>query len=70
MSYTDDIYAACAAMLGGLRGAELSCGETQPDAETGLYRLPAEIRGTAYFSAELDEDSGEFSDFTLRGVLK
>lgn len=70
LSLLDMLGGALGRMPGGLRGAELSCGETQPDAETGLYRLPAEIRGTAYFSAELDEDSGEFSDFTLRGVLK
>ncbi len=66
----DMLGGALGSLPGGLRGAEFSYGETEPDAETGLYRLPAELRGTAYFSAELDEESGEFSDFTLRGVLK
>ena len=70
LSLLDKLGGALGSLPGGLRGAALSCEEVRPDEDTGLYRLPAEICGTAYFSAEQDEDSGEFLDFTLRGVLK
>ena len=66
----DALGRALRSLPAGLRGIEMKCGQVQPDADTGLYCLPVEIMGTAYFSAQQDEDSGEFLDFTLRGVLK
>lgn len=54
----------------GIKGAELVCGEIQPDSGTGLYLLPVELKCRSYLSAEMVGETGEFSDFILRGVLK
>lgn len=70
VSLLDKLGLALSCLPGGLRGVSLSCGEMEADAETGMYRMAAEIAGTVYFSANLDEDTGEFTDFTLRGALK
>lgn len=66
----DGIGGALGGISGGLRDTALSCGEAAPDTDTGMYLLPVEMTGIAWFTAAQDEDSGEFLDFTLRGVLK
>lgn len=66
----DSLGGALGSLPAGLRGIEMKCGQVQPDDDTGMYCLPVEITGTAYFSARTDEDSGQFLDFSLRGVLK
>lgn len=54
----------------GLRTRALVCGETVFDGETGLFHCPAELHFFALLTREADEETGEFTDFVLRGVLK
>lgn len=72
--------AGCAAVFGelaaalpylpsGIRVKELRCGETVFDESAGMFRLDAEIRISAFFSAEATDDD-EVLDFNLRGTVR
>lgn len=54
----------------GLRSRALVCGVTQPDSLTEMFRCDCELHCAAYLTAEADEETGEFTDFVLKGVLK
>lgn len=66
----DSLGSAISSLPSGVKGAELVCGEIQPDSGTELYLLPVELKCRTYLSAEMDEETGEFTDFILRGVLR
>ena len=58
------------ALSAGWKLKSVSCGEAAPDAETGMFRCKGSMRGTAYLIAQPEGDSGAFTDFILKGVLK
>lgn len=51
-----------------LKVKELSCGETHYDPSAEMFRCDAELKLSAFLTAESDDDS-QFLDFKLRGVL-
>ena len=53
----------------GVRFGEISCGETVFDEQEGLFRCPAKAVGTVFLRARADE-SGMFTDFTVKGTRK
>lgn len=53
----------------GVRLSEISCGETVFDEKEGLFRCPAKAVGTVFLLARADE-SGMFTDFTVKGTRK
>lgn len=54
----------------GLKNRELVCGAPKPDGLTEMYHCPCELRCAAYLVCEADDETGEFADFVLRGVLR
>lgn len=64
------VSSALAALPSGLRLRALRLGETEFDGETGMFRMTAEMDFTAFLVREMNADTGEFTDFTLKGVLK
>ena len=58
------------ALSAGWKMRSISCGEAAPDGETGLFRCKGSMRGVAYLIAQPDGDSGAFTDFILKGVLR
>lgn len=54
----------------GLKLKSLESGETVFDADTGMFMCPCRLECTAYLICQADEETGEFTDFILRGVLK
>ena len=66
----DEAARAVSALSAGWRLRSISCGEPEPDGETGLFRCKGSMRGTAYLIAQPEGDSGAFTDFILKGVLK
>ena len=65
----EKISAAVGQLSDGLRVGTLVCCSAEPDEYTGMMHCPVEMHCTAYLIAEADEDSDEFTDFVLRGVL-
>lgn len=61
---------ALAALPSGVRARTLTRGELAPDRAVGMLRCPCELACTAYFVCAVEEDSGRWLDFELRGVLK
>lgn len=53
----------------GVRFREVSCGETEFDEKEGLFRCPVKVIGTVFLFAKADE-SGMFTDFTVKGTRK
>ena len=53
----------------GLRLKEISCGETVFDEKEGMFRCPVKAVGTVFLYAKADE-SGMFTDFTVKGTRK
>lgn len=51
-----------------LKVKELSCGETSFDTTAEMFRCDAELKLSAFFTAESTDDS-QFLDFKLKGVL-
>lgn len=51
-----------------LKVRELSCGETNYDTTAEMFRCDAELKLSAYLTAESTDDS-QFLDFKLKGVL-
>lgn len=60
---------ALAALPGGLRINRLTRGEAAPDAGVGMFRCPCTLEGTAYFCGAMEEGTGVWVDFVLRGVM-
>lgn len=54
----------------GLKPRALECGETAFDAETGMFRLPMSLRCAAFLLREKNSETGEFTDFALKGVVR
>lgn len=53
----------------GIRPRELSCGETAYDGITEMFHMPAELGCSAFLTREMNAETGEFTDFVLRGVI-
>ena len=51
-----------------LKVRELSCGETEYDTTAEMFRCDAELKLSAFLTAESNDDS-QFLDFKLKGVL-
>lgn len=64
------VSAAVPAFPAGLRTRALICGETVFETETGLFHCPAELHFLAFLTRDEGGETGEFTDFVLRGVLK
>lgn len=54
----------------GLKPSALVCGEVEVDSNTGLLRCACELHCTASLICQANEETGEFYDFELKGVLK
>lgn len=65
----DDIMAALA-QYGGLSLHAVSCGEAAPDRETGFFRCRCTAQAGAELMFESAEETGEFTDFILKGELR
>ena len=66
----DEAARAVSALSAGWKLRSVSCGEAVPDEKTGMFRCKGSMRGTAYLIAQPEGDSGAFTDFILKGVLK
>ena len=66
----DEAARCMSALSAGWKMRSVQCGEPAPDEETGLFRCKGSMRGTAYLIAQPENDSGAFTDFILKGVLK
>ena len=53
----------------GVRFREISCGETVFEEQDGMFRCPVRAVGTVFLLARADE-SGTFTDFTVKGTKK
>lgn len=61
---------ALSALPSGIKPQTLTRGELTPDRGVGMLRCPCELACTAYFLCTVEEESGVWLDFVLRGVLK
>ena len=66
----DEAAQCMSALSAGWKMRSVQCGESAPDEETGLFRCKGSMRGTAYLIAQPGSDTGAFTDFILKGVLK
>lgn len=66
----EKITSALADLPSGLRLRALRLGEAAYDRDTGMFRMTAELTCAAFLTRERDADTGVFTDFTLKGVLK
>ena len=66
----DRAVAALRSLPAGLKLKALSCGGAAPDGDSGRFRCQGVLEGVAYLLAQPQEESGEFTDFILKGVLK
>lgn len=70
LSVFEQVSALLPRLPSGLRPSALVSGEVLPDTDTGLLRSRCEMHCTASLVGEADEETGEFLDFELKGVLK
>ncbi len=63
------VSAAFRQLPSGIKARALSCGETKFDGTTGMFHMPAELSCDAFFTREMNAQTGEFYDFVLKGVL-
>jgi len=66
----EKISAALPQLPSGLKPSALICGEVSPDYDTGMLKCGAELHCTASLVCRAEEETGEFMDFELKGVLK
>lgn len=64
------IPAALSGLPEGIKISSLSFGQAAPDGETGLFKCPGTLDGTAFFITRETDEDGVFSDFILRGSVK
>ncbi|MEG1633333.1 MAG: hypothetical protein RR314_04705 [Oscillospiraceae bacterium] len=65
-----EVAAALSAFPKALKPKALVCGEPCYDAQTDMFRMVLELSCCAFLTRERNADTGVFTDFTLRGVLK
>ena len=53
----------------GIRIREITCGDVSYDRTLGMYCCRAEVALTAFLYGKIEEDSTEFTKFTLKGEL-
>lgn len=70
MECFSNISDALYALPSGLKPQKIHCGTAKPDKETEMLKCPAEMECVAVLICEKDAESGEFTDFVLKGVLK
>ena len=66
----DAVSAAMDSLPAGLKVQALCSGAVQPDKRAGMFRCEASLCAWAYFIAESDEETGLFTDFELKGVIR
>ena len=66
----DSAAAALSALPAGLKTREFTCRPAEFDETAGAFRRRCELKCFAYLVRTAAADSGEFTDFVLRGVLK
>ncbi|HHU21920.1 MAG TPA: hypothetical protein GXZ52_00645 [Clostridiales bacterium] len=64
-----EISAALGRMPSGLKIRKLVCGVTAPDRVTEMFRCPCELHCMAYLICGAREETGEFTDFELKGTV-
>lgn len=64
------VSAALAALPSGVKLQSVTRGELAPDTAAGMLRCKCEAVCTAYFSHAVEEESGVWHDFVLRGVMR
>lgn len=65
----DKIISAVTDGCSGLKLRTVECGQTEFDAESGMFLCRCTMELSAYLTREADGDEGGFTDFTLRGEL-
>ena len=63
---SDALYAAPS----GLKLQKIHCGTAKPDHDTEMLKCPVELDCIAVLVCERNTESGEFTDFVLKGVLQ
>lgn len=66
----DEISAALDTLPGGLKMQALVCSQVKPDRASGMFRCEAVLSALACLLAEKDEETGCFTDFELKGVIR
>ena len=54
----------------GLKPLRIHCGTAKPDRETEMLKCPVEVECIAVLLCERNTESGEFTEFVLKGVLQ
>jgi len=66
----DAVSAALDTLPSGLKMQALVSGAVHPDKTAGMFRCEASLSAWAYFLAESDGETGIFTDFELKGVIR
>lgn len=66
----DGICAALGKLPSGLKMRAFSCAGTEFDELTGAFRRRCALKCLAYLTRSADAETGEFTDFILRGAVK
>jgi hypothetical protein len=69
LSVAEAISAALEDFPSGIKSRALIYGETRFDGATEMFHLPAELCCAAFLTREMNAETGEFTDFVLKGVL-
>jgi hypothetical protein len=64
-----DITMAARELPSGLKVRKLVCGVASPDKATEMFRCPCELHCLAYLVCSASEETGEFTDFQLKGTV-
>ncbi|MGI5935762.1 MAG: hypothetical protein ACOX7I_03005 [Oscillospiraceae bacterium] len=64
-----EITMALREMPSGLKVRKLVCGVVSPDRATEMFRCPCELHCMAYLVCSASEETGEFTDFELKGTV-
>ncbi|NCB51060.1 MAG: hypothetical protein EOM54_04150 [Clostridia bacterium] len=69
VSAAEAISSALSEFPSGLKSRELVCGQTKFDGTTEMFHMPVELNCAAFLIREMNGETGEFTDFVLKGVL-
>lgn len=70
MRCADLVPAALRSLPEGIKISSLSFGPVAPDPQTGRFLCRGAAAASAYFIARVSEESGEFTDFILKGSVR
>ena len=66
----DRVVAALGGLREGLRIREISCGKCSFDRDSGMLLCACEVLGAAFLICEGTSETGEFTDFVLKGEIR